>query len=37
MYQEIENSKEAANKVFSDLKARSKVQIKHFKANMTRA
>ena len=31
----MKTANRAANKVLGDLKARSKVQIKHFKANMT--
>ena len=36
MYQKIENNKEAINKVFEYLKAKTKVQIKLFQVKMTR-
>ena len=36
MYSRIENSKEATNKVFTDLKEKSKVRMKYFKIKMTR-
>ena len=35
MYQKVKNGKEAMNKVLRDLKAKSKIQMKHFKGKMT--
>ena len=34
IYQKTENCKEAINKVLIDLRARDKVQVKHFKVKM---
>ena len=37
MYLKIENSKEATNKVFRDLKVKIKVPMKHFKLKVNKS